>query len=330
MDTLVRKREQRRALLLALASGPLLVRAAPAQRKRLVLVGFAAHFTQSSGFDDIVRILGARGFVDGREIEVVRVTIDGASDESPKKGLDHVVARIERDVLPLRPDVILALGSIMAKASQLATQTIPIVASVSDPVDIGIAASIARPGGNVTGLSGGVDATSAKLMELLKGLIRGLSRVAIFHEPRPMSTRYAGHYERAARRLGVEPVMVSSMENSVLLEALRSLPAKHVQAGVWAWGASLKRSRARRSRCAYRSWEPRKRRPMPVASCRFRPRRRRRLRNSRRSWSRSCAAPIPPAFRSATRSPSGSCSTGARRRRSASPSRRSCSCAPIG
>jgi putative tryptophan/tyrosine transport system substrate-binding protein len=235
MGARVTHRERRRVLLLAIAASPLLARAAPAPRKRIVFVGFAEQFTQSTDFDDIVRSVASRGFVDGREIEIVRVKIDPAKANSEKKGMDYLVPKIEREVLPLKPNVMLALGSIMARATHLATRTIPIVTSVSDPVDIGLAESIARPGGNVTGFSAGLEATSVKLLELMKLIIPGLARVAVFHEPRPMSTRVAAHYERAARGLGVEPVMVSSMDPAELVRALRSFRAKRIQAGIWAW-----------------------------------------------------------------------------------------------
>jgi putative ABC transport system substrate-binding protein len=226
----------RRALLLALASAPFLANAAnEPRRKRLVIVEFRPQQLPQREIDEVVRILGARGFVQGRQLEVVRVTLNEAGENATVTGPAYLVPLFERQVLSLKPDVILTMGSVMVRTAHAATQTIPIVTSVADPVELGVAASLARPGGNVTGLAQGTEATSEKLMELMKRSIPGLARVAIFHHPRPMATRLAGHYQRAAKSVGLEPVMVAAAELPELLQALRGLRAKRIQAGVWSW-----------------------------------------------------------------------------------------------
>jgi putative ABC transport system substrate-binding protein len=202
-------------------------------------------YPDPGGLNEIVRSLGERGFVEGRQLEVVRVVIPGAPSDALDNFVKHLAPTIEREVLALKPDVILTLGSRMAKGTHLATRTIPIVVSVSDPVDLGLAASLARPGGNVTGLAQGLAETSVKTMEMMKLIVPRLARVAIFHDPRPLAVRGAGHYERAAKSVGLEPVMLTSMDPAELVRLLRSVPAMRIQAGFWASGAGEEEEIAR-------------------------------------------------------------------------------------
>jgi putative ABC transport system substrate-binding protein len=72
-------------------------------------------------------------------------------------------------------------------------------------------------------------------VEILKRLVPKATRVAIFHDSRPVATRVAAHYERAARSLALEPVMLSSMDNNELAREMRSLPSRKVQAAMVVW-----------------------------------------------------------------------------------------------
>jgi putative ABC transport system substrate-binding protein len=220
-------------LLVALALAPLMVRGqGAAGRKRLALVGFVDMFQGENGLDAVVKVLAARGFVEGRQIEVLRLVVPPAGPQETRKGLDYLVPKLRELVLPAKPDVIVGYGSIIAKGLHMTTQAIPIVTSVADPIELGIAQSLARPGGNFTGLSGGVAESSVKVMEMLTRLVPKVSRVAIFHDSRPVATRFASHYERAARGLAIEPAMFSSTEMADLVQALRKLPPRRFQAAM--------------------------------------------------------------------------------------------------
>jgi len=223
-------------LLAALAPLACRAQAASAGRKRLALVGFAGMFEGENGLDDVVKALAKRGLAEGRQIEVLRVVVPAPGPQETLKGLDYLVPKLRERVLPLKPDVIVVFGSILAKGMHLATRTIPIVTSVADPIELGIAQSLAQPGGNVTGLSGGVAESSVKVMEMLTRLVPKVSRVAIFHDSRPVATRFASHYERAARGLAIEPAMFSSTEMAELVQALRKLPPRRFQAAMMAFG----------------------------------------------------------------------------------------------
>ena len=226
----------RRFVLAALAAAPLAALAqAPARRKRVAFVGFDSMFDGPGGLDAVVTALERRGFADGRQIDVVRVRIEVRMGEEKGRGFGYLVPMLERQVPAARPDVIVALGSIMAGGLQHVTKTIPIVTSVADPVAMGLADSLSRPGRNVTGTSGGLEETSVKAMEFMKVLMPSLSRVVIFHDGRPMATRFAAIYERAARSAGLEPAMVPAFKGNDLVRALQALPAHRARAGLLAW-----------------------------------------------------------------------------------------------
>jgi len=226
----------RRRALAALAFAPFaLLAQSPRPRKRVALVGFADMFGEDNGLEAVAKDLARRGIVEGRQVDIVHVVIHSPPEEERGRGLDYLVPKLEQQVLPAKPDVVVVLGSIMTKGMHLATREIPIVGAMADPVDIGVARSLARPGGNVTGVAGGAAETAVKTVEFLKALVPRLSRVAIFHDSRPMATRFSGHYERAAKVMGLEPVMIGGLEAADHLKALRGISSRRVQAGLVAW-----------------------------------------------------------------------------------------------
>jgi putative ABC transport system substrate-binding protein len=89
------------------------------------------------------------------------------------------------DLIALNPDVLIAAGPQSAVALKSATATIPVVfASVADPVQLGLVQSLSRPGGNVTGFSTIVpDDFFAKLLEILRELVPGASKIAVLINP---------------------------------------------------------------------------------------------------------------------------------------------------
>jgi putative ABC transport system substrate-binding protein len=113
-------------------------------------------------------------------------------------------------------DVLMAAISPAALAAKKATRTIPIVMIASDPVALGLVASLARPGGNVTGLSYFNEAIVAKRLELLKEFVPGLVRVAVLRNPLVAThATFWQETEVAARKLGValQPLDVRGPED---------------------------------------------------------------------------------------------------------------------
>jgi putative ABC transport system substrate-binding protein len=114
-------------------------------------------------------------------------------------------------------DVIVALGSEGVQAAKNATTSIPIVMmSVGDPVANGFIASLARPGGNITGMSNVTEELHGKQLELLREVIPTLTRVGVlWNPPQPAHTRQLKNIEPTARSLGlqIQPVQIGTTED---------------------------------------------------------------------------------------------------------------------
>jgi putative tryptophan/tyrosine transport system substrate-binding protein len=136
------------------------------------------------------------GYVEGQNIVVELRWAEGQYDRLP--GLAAELVR-------LKVDVIVAGGPRAIQAAKQATETIPIVmVNVSDPLTMGLVASLARPGGNITGLSLMQPALVGKQFEMLKEVVPKVSRVALLGNP--VNLNYASlvrHAQDAARALGV-------------------------------------------------------------------------------------------------------------------------------
>ena len=114
------------------------------------------------------------------------------------------LSNLAEELVRLNVDVIWALGPAVSHAKN-ATKTIPIVIThVSDPVGSGLVASLARPGGNITGLSGVGPELGGKRLELLKEVIPKLSRVAFFGNSTAPAQAQLREIELAAGKLGVK------------------------------------------------------------------------------------------------------------------------------
>jgi putative ABC transport system substrate-binding protein len=136
------------------------------------------------------------GYVEGENIAIESRWADGKYDRYPA---------LAADLVRLRVNVIVTVGGVAGRAVQQATKTIPIVVTVViDPVGIGLVASLARPGGNVTGLSTMAPDMVGKQLQLLKEVVPKVSRVALLWNPdnsgSPPQLREA---KDAARALGV-------------------------------------------------------------------------------------------------------------------------------
>jgi putative tryptophan/tyrosine transport system substrate-binding protein len=108
------------------------------------------------------------------------------------------------DTLASKADVIVAPGVIVADAVKQATTTIPVVAVTADPVGSGLVASLARPGGNITGFSFIVTAFGGKWVELLHELVPQATRVAMLWNPGNTASRdLVGAVREATRSLGL-------------------------------------------------------------------------------------------------------------------------------
>jgi putative ABC transport system substrate-binding protein len=135
------------------------------------------------------------------------------------------LAEAAKELASIPVDVIVAFGTPPSQAAQAATRTIPIVmVSVGDPVRAGLVASLAHPGGNVTGTSFLGAAIAPKRLQLLKGVIPSAVRVALLFNPNnPANIFFRDEIETAARELGISLIQVEASTARDLDTNLRGL-----------------------------------------------------------------------------------------------------------
>ena len=143
------------------------------------------------------------------------------------RGADNIRERgsaLAEELVRLKVDVIVTAGSGTTRVAKAATSTIPIVmASDDDPVGNGFVASLARPGGNITGLSQLAPDLSGKRLEILKEVIPKLSRVAVFSTSNNASNaQVTKEIERAAAALGLKLQHVDVLTTKDIEPAFRA------------------------------------------------------------------------------------------------------------
>jgi ABC-type uncharacterized transport system substrate-binding protein len=139
--------------------------------------------------------LSELGYIDGQTIIVEFRSAEGRSERIPE---------LVSELVGLRVDVLVAASSPGALAAKKATSTIPIVMVATDPIGLGLVASLARPGGNVTGLSYFNEAILAKRLEMLVEFVPGLARVAVLRNPTVAAhATFWAETAAAANKLGV-------------------------------------------------------------------------------------------------------------------------------
>jgi putative ABC transport system substrate-binding protein len=128
-------------------------------------------------FEAIRRALRELGYIEGQSIAIEYRYAEGKFDRAPELAAELV--RLKVDI------IVVAAGDIPIRAAKNATKTIPIVMTGqgSDPVKAGHVESLARPGGNVTGLTNLTRELGGKRLELLKEAVPKLSRVAVLYDP---------------------------------------------------------------------------------------------------------------------------------------------------
>ena len=209
----------RRTFLCGLTLGALVVPlAVEAQQKvpRIGILWSVSSTTASRWAAAFRQELGRLGYVEGQNITIEERWAEGRFDR-----LESLAAELVR----LNVDILVTTTTPGARAGQQATRTIPIVmALVSDPVESGVVANLARPGGNVTGLSLMHPELSRKRLELLKELIPKVSRVAVLSNPaNPISPPLLRETEAAARSLGVQLQVVAVRDSAGLDSAFSAM-----------------------------------------------------------------------------------------------------------
>ena len=181
----------------AAAGWPLAARAQ--QAGKLPVIGFlgpATAATQSQWAVPMVRRLRELNWIEGRNIVIEYRWAEGRAERAAEVASEFVRSRV---------DVIVTIGTPTTTAAKAATSLIPIVfCSVSGPVETGLVAGLARPGGNITGLSNQMADTGGKRLEILRELIPHLRRLAtIGNATNPAATVEMAQIRAQAQGLGL-------------------------------------------------------------------------------------------------------------------------------
>ena len=188
------------------------------QSTKIPRIGYLNAVSPSSVSDRIEAFrqgLRELGYVEGKNIVIVSRYADGNLERLPA-----LAAELAR----LKVDVIVSSGPVPTRFTKKATATIPIVmAQDSDPVGNGFVATLARPGGNITGLSTLAPELSGKRLELLKEIVPRLSRVAVFGtSTQPGNAQALKEVELAARAFGINLQYVDVLDPKDIETAFRA------------------------------------------------------------------------------------------------------------
>ena len=180
------------------AAWPIAVRAQqPVKLPIIGLLGSSTALIESQRVAAFVQRLHQLGWIENRNVVIEYRWAEGRQERFAEIAAEFVQLKVDLIVAPTTPAVM---------AAKQATSLIPIViATADDPVGTGLVASLARPGGNVTGLSNQISDTSPKRLELLREVVPGLRRLAIlFNVGNPGAVLDMREFEATVRMFGLE------------------------------------------------------------------------------------------------------------------------------
>jgi putative ABC transport system substrate-binding protein len=188
------------------------------QPKKVPRIGYLNAVSPSNRSDRIEALrqgLRELGYVEGKNILIESRYAEGKLDRLPT---------LAAELVRLKVDVIVTSGPLPTRATKVATSTIPIVmAQDSDPVGNGFVASLAQPGGNITGLSALRPELSGKRLELLKEIVPRLSRVAVFGtSTQPGNAQMLKEIELTGEAFGVKLQFVDILSPKDIESAFRA------------------------------------------------------------------------------------------------------------
>ena len=196
---------------------------APAPVKRVAYVNLFAHGPSAPFMDSFRDRLAELGWKDGRNVAIESHDAQG----SPEK-----LAAIMQELARTKVDMIVAMCTPEAIAAKRVTSTIPVViAAVGDPVAAGLVSSLARPGGNITGVSSVMLPLSAKRVSILKEAFPQLKRVTVIWNPdRKDNGPEVAIMQETARQLGMEMRSAQVRTSEELATVLEMLSVDGTQA----------------------------------------------------------------------------------------------------
>jgi putative tryptophan/tyrosine transport system substrate-binding protein len=213
---------RRRDFIMLLGSGAVWPLAAVAQQPKVWRIGVLAAVppmpAMLSAFGDGMR---ERGYLEGQNLSIDVRWPQGTFEHDPSPMAELINSNV---------DVIVAWPTPAVNAARRATSAIPIVmVAAGDPLGLGLIASLARPGGNITGLSTVTTDLSAKLMELFAELVPGMKRVGVVCNPNnPAVTLPLRETEDAIRKLNMQVQVVNAQTSDEFDRAFAQLSAESV------------------------------------------------------------------------------------------------------
>jgi putative tryptophan/tyrosine transport system substrate-binding protein len=195
----------------------------PNKLRRLGMLERTSPATNAANLDGLRQGLRDLGHSEGENYVIEYRSVDG---------VDELFANLATELVRLNVDLIVTRGTPAALAAKNATATIPVImVGVGDPVGQGIVASLARPGGNVTGLSALVTDLFAKRVQLVRELVPGAMRIAaLFNMSNPAIPPQWKEVERTAQSLAMEPQLLDVRTPDDLARAFVSATAKGADA----------------------------------------------------------------------------------------------------
>ena len=214
----MKRREFMSLLGSAAAAWPL---AAGAQQGRLPVVAVLRPSAKDTEpfVEPFRRYMKAIGWEEGRNIRFLFAWMEGRNERAPLLAGDFVAQNV---------DLVVTFGDPAIRAAQRATQSIPIVGMTDDMVGSGLVASLARPGGNTTGVSILAPELNVKRLELLHEFVPQARRIAVLADPSTISTH--AQLTSAARDLGVELVLFEVQNPAQIGGPLDAIAAAKVEA----------------------------------------------------------------------------------------------------
>lgn len=221
------------------AACPVVVRAQVARARPLIgVLGGATRATAKPQVDAFFEGLRSLGYVEGRDFDLQDRWTDGHNERLPQ---------LAKEVVGLEPDVIFANPTPAVVAITAISKTIPIVCfMLADEIRLGLAASDARPGGNVTGLLMRVEGMAGKQIELASEIVPAARRIGIFLNPTSSdASTQRSEAETAARHRQIETVFVEARSPVEVDNAMKQIASEHVDVSVVLYDALFFTNRAR-------------------------------------------------------------------------------------
>jgi putative ABC transport system substrate-binding protein len=206
----------------AAVAWPLAARAQqPARIYRIGILETVSLASNTKNIDALRRGLRELGYVENQNYVLEYRSADGDAGRFPA---------LAEELVRLRADLIVTRGTPAARAAKNATESIPIVmAAIGEPLGMGVVASLARPGGNVTGLSAFVTELAGKRVELVKELRPGHSVAAFFSNmDNPVVSPQWEETRKAANTLGIEVSLLDVRTKDDIPAAFETATARRV------------------------------------------------------------------------------------------------------